>query len=501
MVADFDWRFDRLRNLPPIRRATAPAVSESVAFADASLSGCQSRNAVVRSRSAIVCKLRVDRGEHHSVRDFRSETWLQGLVFAVALGVAVAIFAGVARLLIVSLRRWFPLSWSFALRQGLANLYRPNNRTLLLIVSLGLGTFLLLTIHLTRDVVMTQFQSIGRNNQPNIFLFDIQSDQKDAVAALVGSLGFPVVQQAPIVTMRLAEIKGRKSSDILADPQRKIPEWELEREYRSTYREQLVETEKVTAGKWIGRVDYHSGDVVPISLDDEIAKDLGVNVGDELVFDVQGIPIRTRIASLRSVDWKRFQTNFFVVFPAGVLEAAPTFHVLVSRAKTPADSARFQNAIVSKFPNVSALDLDCGYSNGRFDLEQGCVGYSGDVTVHCRRGPDRGGEYDLEWSLPESRGEHSAADAWGLHARRSGKSFARNISSLAVWRARPASFWPSPRVGHLRPLFSSSLTHRRSGHSLPRWESFQRLTILIGTLTSRGIGNAPPLEILRADAE
>jgi len=97
--------------------------------------------------------------------------------------------------------------------------------------------------------------------------------------------------------------------------------------------------------------------VVPISLDREIAKDLRVNVGDELVFDVQGIPIRTRIASLRSVDWKRFQTNFFVVFPAGVLEAAPTFHVLVSRAKTPADSARLQNAIVSKFPNVSALDL------------------------------------------------------------------------------------------------------------------------------------------------
>jgi putative ABC transport system permease protein len=72
---------------------------------------------------------------------------------------------------------------------------------------------------------MTQFRSIGRNNQPNIFLFDIQSDQKDAVAALVGSLGFPVVQKAPIVTMRLSEIKGRKSSDILADPQRKIPEW------------------------------------------------------------------------------------------------------------------------------------------------------------------------------------------------------------------------------------------------------------------------------------
>ena len=159
------------------------------------------------------------------------------------------------------------------------------------------------------------------------------------------------------MTMRLVEIKGRKTSDILADPQHKIPDWELEREYRSTYREQLSETEKMTDGQWIGRVDYHPGDVVPISLDKEIAKDFGAKIGDELVFDVQGVPIKTRMASLREVDWKRFQTNFFVVFPAGVLENAPGFHVLVSRVATPADSARLQNAVVAKFPNVSAIDL------------------------------------------------------------------------------------------------------------------------------------------------
>ena len=93
--------------------------------------------------------------------------------------------------------------------------------------------------------------------------------------------------------MRLVEVMGRKSSDILADPQHKIPDWELEREYRSTYREDLSETEKITDGRWIGRIDYHPGDVVPISLDREIAKDLGAKIGDELVFDVQGVPIKT----------------------------------------------------------------------------------------------------------------------------------------------------------------------------------------------------------------
>jgi putative ABC transport system permease protein len=287
----------------------------------------------------------------------QTETWLRGLTFAGVLGLAVAIFAGMAKLLIVLVRKFFPHSWSFAVRQGLANLYRPNNRTLLLTVSLGLGTFLLLNLYLSRDVLLSQFTSIGKEGQPNIFLFDIQPDQRVEVADTVRSFGLPVIQEASIVTMRLAEVKGRRAADILADPKAEDPEWQLQREYRSTFREQLAETEKIVAGKWVGRVDYKPGDVVPISIDKEIAKDFEATIGDELVFDVQGVPIRTQIASTRDIDWKRFQTNFFVVFPAGVLENAPGFGVIVSRVPDAAASARLQSGIVAKFPNVSALDL------------------------------------------------------------------------------------------------------------------------------------------------
>jgi putative ABC transport system permease protein len=80
------------------------------------------------------------------------------------------------------------------------------------------------------------------------------------VADLVRQQQLPVIQEAPIVTMRLIEVKGRKSSEILRDPKRTAPEWELEREYRSTYRAQLSETEKITAGEWIGHFDYHPGE-------------------------------------------------------------------------------------------------------------------------------------------------------------------------------------------------------------------------------------------------
>ncbi|HEY2801105.1 MAG TPA: FtsX-like permease family protein [Chthoniobacterales bacterium] len=287
----------------------------------------------------------------------QAEKWIEGFYLAGGLAVAVSILIGVAKLLIVLVRKFLPQRWSFVLRQGLANLNRPNNRTLLLTLSLGLGTFLLLSVYLTREVLLNQFRSIGANDQPNIFLFDIQSDQTRAVADLVRQEGLPVLQQAPIVTMRLVEVKGRKSSEILKDPHHTVPEWELEREYRSTYRADLSETEKLTAGKWIGQVDYHPDETVPVSVEQDIAKDLGLTIGDTLVFDVQGVPIKTRVASLREVDWKRFQTNFFIVFPMGVLEKAPTFNVLVSRVPTPAASARLQNAVVAKFPNVSAVDL------------------------------------------------------------------------------------------------------------------------------------------------
>jgi len=76
-----------------------------------------------------------------------------------------------------------------------------------------------------------------------------------------------------------------------------------------------------------------------------------------LGFELQGVPLRTRVASLREVDWQRVQPNFFVVFPEGVLEHAPQFYAVVARAESSRDSANLQNAVVERFPNVSAIDL------------------------------------------------------------------------------------------------------------------------------------------------
>jgi putative ABC transport system permease protein len=431
---------------------------------------------------------------------WQTETLTRGLVFAAALGVAVGIFAGVAKLLIVGIQKFFPHGWSFVLRQGLANLYRPNNRTLLLTLSLGLGTFLLLNLYLSRDVLLAQFQSVGNKSQANIFLFDIQPDQKAGVAEIVRLAGMPIIQEAPIVTMRLAEIKGRKTVEILADPQRKIPEWELQREYRCTYREQLSDTEKIIEGRWIGRVDYHSGDSVPISLDGEIAKDFGAKIGDELIFDIQGVPIKTTIASLRTVDWKRFQTNFFVLFPAGVLETAPTFNVLVSRVATPADSAKLQNAVVAKYPNVSAIDLTSVIQTVDSILSKVALVvrvmslFTVGAGVIVLASTIWSGRYQrLQESILLRTLGASRVQIWkilcaeyfllGIFASATGIILAVGSSWALAKFVFKLNYAPSPW-----PMLVTAA-------------SVSLLTVAIGLIASRGVANRPPLEILRAEAE
>jgi putative ABC transport system permease protein len=131
----------------------------------------------------------------------------------------------------------------------------------------------------------------------------------------------------------------------------------LRREYRSTFRSELTDTESLVQGDFTGRVPEGTA-VIPISIEEGLARDMQLKVGDEVEFDVQGVPLTTRVGSVRKVDWQRLQPNFFIVFPEGVLEPAPKFFVVALRTDTPGDSARLQQAVVREFPNVSAIDLN-----------------------------------------------------------------------------------------------------------------------------------------------
>lgn len=282
--------------------------------------------------------------------------WLHGLGFTGAVLFAFALLAYVSRGVSLLLKKSVPAALPFAWRQGLASLHRPNNQTTAVMLSIGLGAFLLITLYSVRGMLLNQVAERGGQGDSNLVLFDVQRDQRRELAGLLESFGMGGYEEVPIVTLRLAAIKGRRVEEIRADAGTQIPRWALRREYRSTYRRQLTSTEKIISGTWQGDV---SADAVPIpiSLEKGIAETLQVTLGDELEFELQGVALPARIASIREVDWQRVQPNFFAVFPAGVLESAPQFYAVVARAESAQKSADLQRAVVERFPNVSMVDL------------------------------------------------------------------------------------------------------------------------------------------------
>jgi len=94
-----------------------------------------------------------------------------------------------------------------------------------------------------------------------------------------------------------------------------------------------------------------------VSLDIAISEDLDVGVGDTITWDVQGVRIPTRVTSIREVDWRRLEPNFFAVFPSSVLASAPHTWVMLARAPDAATRARVQRDVVRQYSNVAILDL------------------------------------------------------------------------------------------------------------------------------------------------
>jgi putative ABC transport system permease protein len=112
-------------------------------------------------------------------------------------------------------------------------------------------------------------------------------------------------------------------------------------------------------GEWFAErvAGEDSTSVARVSLEEEIAEDLSVEVGDRITFAIQGVPIETEITSIRKVDWARFEPWFFVVFEPGVLEQAPQSMVILSRMDDPTRRAEIQRDLVVGYPNVSVIDL------------------------------------------------------------------------------------------------------------------------------------------------
>ena len=283
------------------------------------------------------------------------DRWRDTLVFSVSIVIGFIVLYAVAALSIWLIRRFFPSSWSYIWRQGLSNLYRPNNQTTILVLSIGLGTAFICTLFFVQAILLDRITLSTSENQPNMVIFDIQSKQREALTTLTKAEGLPLIQEVPIVTMRLQEINGVNAVENKNDSTRKYSNRAYNRELRVTFRDSLTSTESLIEGKWQGQVQGQ--DTARISLEQGYAKSSHLSIGDRLLFNVQGVMVPAIVGSIREVDWNRVQTNFRLVFPKGVIDDAPQFHVLVTRVPDAAASAAFQQKVVSKYPNVSIIDL------------------------------------------------------------------------------------------------------------------------------------------------
>ncbi len=328
----------------------------------------------------------------------------QGTWFAGAVGAALVILWLSSLGLMALARRFTPTSWPYLWRQGLANLHRPANQTVTVVLALGFGAFLLTTLftaqhNLLRDL---KLDSGGESGRPNLVMFDIQPDQRTAVTEALASEGLPAATFEPIVPMRITMVKGQPVSALLAreepeegdstvvdstatdssaagrPPRDSAPAaeaqgggpggrrgggggWAFRREYRSTYRSAVGPAEQVVVGKWFPAGGTARGtsdaDAVEISVEQDLAAELGVHLQDRIVWDVQGVAVHSIVTSLRQVNWARFEPNFFVVFAPGALERAPHSLVTLTRVPTPEARGRIQRQLAERAANVTSVDL------------------------------------------------------------------------------------------------------------------------------------------------
>jgi len=290
------------------------------------------------------------------VATYQTTSILSGLTFTVGLLLALGGLTLVAVLLLRVLRKYFPRNGTFILRHALSNLFRPNNQTRVLVITIGLGAFIITTLNITQHSILNQVEFQGNENESNTILFDIQPSQKEGVVKLIEDHKLPLNQLVPIVTCRLTEVRGLSIETLQDSDSIRIPNWALRREYRVTYRDSLHHSEELIKGE-IHSLTKGAKDSVKVTISEGMHETLKVDLGDSLVFDIQGVPVKAFISGIRKVDWPKDPPNFIFVFPQGVLEEAPQIWVAATRVEDIQKANRFQQELVMGYSNVSLIDL------------------------------------------------------------------------------------------------------------------------------------------------
>ncbi|HSE03132.1 MAG TPA: FtsX-like permease family protein [Methylomirabilota bacterium] len=281
---------------------------------------------------------------------WQAGSWKIGGLFAGGLAAALLLLALGARLVIALARRvrWRAPAW----RQGAANLHRPGSHAGPVLVSLGLAVMLVVSIALLDRSLRAQLLDRAPGSAPAFFFIDIQTDQAEPFARLVAAEGATApAELTPVVRSRLAAVNG---AAVAGQKNRLEDAWYLTREYVLTWAATPPGHNTIVGGRWW--TPEEATREALISVEEEIARQLGVGLGDTLTFDVQGVPVSARVTSLRHVDWRSLTSNFFVIFSPGALDGAPSTYIATVRAR-PEQETRLQSAVVAAFPNITAIPI------------------------------------------------------------------------------------------------------------------------------------------------
>ncbi|MDH5804942.1 MAG: FtsX-like permease family protein, partial [Gemmatimonadota bacterium] len=287
---------------------------------------------------------------------WQAPTPVMGFSFAGGITVTTLLLFATARLLMWFMQRKFPNKARYVIRQGVANLFRPQNQTAAVTVALGFGVFLVATIYVVQHNLIEPFRIDENAEAPNLFLFDVQSNQTESISRLLDEREASAAFTS-LIPSRLSAINGRSIQDLMMNEENVVyPSWALRREYRHTFRDTLVGTETLVAGEWWNEAESRSG-LPRVSVEQEIARDLHLAIGDVVTWNVQGAEIQTEISSIRTVNWARFELNFFFVFEPSALAGAPQTIVGFTRIPDAQSRGEFQRDLVREHPNVSVADL------------------------------------------------------------------------------------------------------------------------------------------------
>lgn len=235
------------------------------------------------------------------------------------------------------------------LRLAIANLHRPGAATPSVVLSLGLGLTLLVTVSLIDGNIEAQVQGELPDRAPSFFFVDIGPEQVEEFERIVNETpGVEAMNRVPMLRGRITEIAGTRSEGMEVPPN---VAWALQGDRGITYAEELPDNSTLVRGEWWGP-GYDGPPLV--SLSEELAAGFGMEVGDMLTVNVLGRPLSARLANTREIDWQSVGINFVLVFSPGALAGAPHTH-LATVTMEAENELQLQRDVSRAFPNVTSV--------------------------------------------------------------------------------------------------------------------------------------------------